>query len=88
MTQDLAKKFSIGIAEFCIMWSEYIVDKTDRGKGTTGNLQDKKNKQKKHLWKFNLYSNSSAMGLPKRNTALARSFQLFEEFNRYRIYEI
>jgi hypothetical protein len=35
MTQDQARKFSIGIADFCIMWCDYIVDKTERGKGTT-----------------------------------------------------
>jgi hypothetical protein len=36
MTQDRAEAFSLGLAEFCIMWSEYIIDKTERGKGRTG----------------------------------------------------
>ena len=38
MTQDRAAQFSSGLADFCIEWCEYIVDKTERGKGRTGNL--------------------------------------------------
>jgi hypothetical protein len=36
MTQDRAETFSLGLAEFAILWSNYIVDKTERGKGRTG----------------------------------------------------
>lgn len=36
MTQDRAEQFSLGLADFCIKWCEYIVDKTERGKGRTG----------------------------------------------------
>ena len=36
MTQDRAEQFSLGLADFCVKWCEYIVDKTERGKGRTG----------------------------------------------------
>ena len=36
MTQDRAEQFALGLANFAIMWCEYIVDKTERGKGRTG----------------------------------------------------
>jgi len=36
MTQDRAEQFSVGLADFCVKWCEYIVDKTERGKGRTG----------------------------------------------------
>jgi hypothetical protein len=36
MTHDRAEEFSLGLADFCIMWCEYIVNRTERGKGTTG----------------------------------------------------
>lgn len=35
MTQDRAELYSKGLAEFCIMWCDYIIDKTERGKGRT-----------------------------------------------------
>lgn len=35
MTQDRAELYSKGLAEFCIMWSDYIVGTTERGKGRT-----------------------------------------------------
>lgn len=38
MTQDRAETFSLDLAEFAILWCEYIVNKTDRGKGRTGKL--------------------------------------------------
>jgi hypothetical protein len=36
ITEDSVVQFISGLAKFCIMWCEYIVDKTERGKGTTG----------------------------------------------------
>jgi hypothetical protein len=36
MTRDRAEEFTLGLAEFSIMWCEYIVNRTERGKGTTG----------------------------------------------------
>jgi hypothetical protein len=36
ITQDRAEQFALGLANFAIMWCEYIVDKTERGKGRTG----------------------------------------------------
>lgn len=38
MTQDRAEQFSVGLADFCVKWCEYIVDKTERGKGRTGKV--------------------------------------------------
>lgn len=38
MTQDRAELFSLGLADFSILWCEYIVSKTERGKGRTGKL--------------------------------------------------
>ena len=35
MTQDRSEQFSIGLAEFAIMWCNYIIDKTEKGKGRT-----------------------------------------------------
>ena len=36
MTQDRAEQFALGLADFCIKWADYIVDKTEPGKGRTG----------------------------------------------------
>lgn len=35
MTQDKAQEFAKRLADFCIMWCEYIVNKTERGRGRT-----------------------------------------------------
>ncbi|RNA15922.1 mitogen-activated kinase kinase kinase 4 isoform X1 [Brachionus plicatilis] len=35
MTQNRAKSFAQGLAQFSIQWCDYIVSKTDRGKGRT-----------------------------------------------------
>lgn len=34
-THDQEEQFIQGLADFCIMWCEYILDKTERGKGKT-----------------------------------------------------
>lgn len=39
MTEDRAKQFANCLADFCIMWCEYIVNKTERGRGRTCKLQ-------------------------------------------------
>ena len=39
MTQDKAELFAAGLADFSVMWCEYIVSKTERGKGRTSNKQ-------------------------------------------------
>lgn len=36
MTHDRSEKFSLGLADFSIMWCDYIVNRTEKGKGTTG----------------------------------------------------
>lgn len=41
MTEDKAKQFANCLADFCIMWCEYIVNKTEKGRGRTCKLNKK-----------------------------------------------